>query len=308
LPFKDAAVSGGELSHSTAPSSEGSAPSTGSASSAFGVFADIAGEPIIASGPFITMSAAPMTTDFAGGGLILATRGPLRQLDWRCELVMHLGQIRFFAHSTDCQDQSDWEPLLDHLKAVARTAGENAAKFGAGELGRTAGLLHDLGKYSDKFQKRIMGSCDKVDHAAPGACIAEAQYGKLGKLIGFAVAGHHAGLADGTLTAATQGRTTPLSERLPQYAEAGRKALRAANADGLDLSAAPLTFPVMMPRSKDSVGFSCAFLARMLFSTLVDADYVETERFYAEYKGRAIERGAATSLTALSAALDAHLS
>jgi CRISPR-associated endonuclease/helicase Cas3 len=75
---------------------------------------------------------------------------------------MHLGKIRFFAHSTDRQDQSDWEPLLDHLKAVARTAGENAAKFGAGELGRTAGLFHDLGKYSDKFQKRIRGSGDKV--------------------------------------------------------------------------------------------------------------------------------------------------
>ncbi len=45
----------------------------------------------------------------------------------------------------------------------------------------------------------------------------------------------------------------------------------------------------------------------MLFSTLVDADYVETERFYAEHKGRTIERGDETSLTALSAALDAHL-
>jgi CRISPR-associated endonuclease/helicase Cas3 len=220
---------------------------------------------------------------------------------------MHLEKIRFFAHSTDSQDQSDWEPLLDHLKAVARTAGEHAAKFGAGELGHTAGLLHDLGKYSDKFQKRIMGAGDKVDHAAPGACIAESQYGKLGKLIGFAVAGHHAGLADGILTAETQGRVTPLAERLPQHAEAGQKALTAAKADGLDLSAAPLTFPAMKPRSKDGIGFSFAFLARMVFSTLVDADYVETERFYAEHKGRAIERGDETSLAALRAALDAYL-
>jgi CRISPR-associated endonuclease/helicase Cas3 len=100
---------------------------------------------------------------------------------------------------------------------------------------------------------------------------------------------------------------TPLSERLPQHTEAARMALTAAKADGLDLSAAPLTFPVMKPRSKDSVGFSCAFLARMIFSTLVDADYVETERFYAEHKGRAIERGDETSLAALRSALDAHL-
>jgi CRISPR-associated endonuclease/helicase Cas3 len=228
-------------------------------------------------------------------------------LDLRGETVMHLGQIKFFAHSTDRQDQSDWEPLLDHLRAVACKAGEHAAKFGAGELGRTVGLLHDLGKYSDKFQKRIMGAGDKVDHAAPGACIAEAQYGKLGKLIGFAVAGHHAGLADGTLMAETQSRATPLSERLPQHAEAGRLSLIAARADGLDLSAAPLTFPMMKPRSKDSIGFSCAFLARMIFSTLVDADYVETERFYAEHKGREIERGDDTSIAALSSALEAHV-
>jgi CRISPR-associated endonuclease/helicase Cas3 len=220
---------------------------------------------------------------------------------------MHLETIRFFAHSTGSQDQSDWEPLLDHLNAVAQTAGKHAAKYGAGELGRTAALLHDLGKYSDKFQKRLMGASDKVDHAAPGAYIAEAQYGKLGKLIGFAIAGHHAGLADGTLTAQTQSRVTPLSERLPQHAEAGRKALTAAKADGLDLSAAPLTFPEMKPRSKDGIGFSCAFLARMIFSTLVDADYVETERFYAEHEGRAIERGDQTSLAALRSALDVHL-
>jgi CRISPR-associated endonuclease/helicase Cas3 len=220
---------------------------------------------------------------------------------------LQLETIKFFAHSTDSQDQSDWEPLLDHLKAAARTAGEHAAKFGAGELGHTAGPLHDLGKYSETFQRRIRGAGDKIDHAAPGACIAEAQYGKLGKLIGFAVAGHHAGLADGTLTAETWGWVTPLSERLPQHAEAGRKALAAAKADGLDLSAAALTFPVMKPRSKDGIGFSCAFLARMIFSTLVDADYIETERFYAEHEGREIERGDRTSLAALKSALDAHL-
>jgi CRISPR-associated endonuclease/helicase Cas3 len=89
--------------------------------------------------------------------------------------------------------------------------------------------------------------------------------------------------------------------------ERGVARLTAAKADGLDLSAAPLTFPMMKPQSKDSVGFSCAFLARMIFSTLVDADYVETERFYAEHEGREIERGDETSIAALSSALDAYL-
>jgi len=53
-----------------------------------------------------------------------------------------------FAHSAE---DRDWEPLEDHLRAVAELAAEFAAAFGSGEWARLAGLWHDLGKYSEEI-------------------------------------------------------------------------------------------------------------------------------------------------------------
>lgn len=64
-------------------------------------------------------------------------------------------RVRFCAHSTGSQDRHDWEPLKVHLEAVAAGAGQRAEKFGSGPLGHIAGLLHDLGKYADVFQRRL---------------------------------------------------------------------------------------------------------------------------------------------------------
>ena len=52
---------------------------------------------------------------------------------------------------------------------VADLARERAAQFGAGEWGAVAGLLHDLGKYSDAFQARLEGRSGRVDHSTAGA-------------------------------------------------------------------------------------------------------------------------------------------
>ena len=80
--------------------------------------------------------------------------------------------------------------------------GERAAAFlksaGCTELGRAAGLLHDVGKYTQDFQARLAGDPRRVDHATAGAKIAIERYGpKLGKILAFCIAGHHAGLANG---------------------------------------------------------------------------------------------------------------
>jgi CRISPR-associated endonuclease/helicase Cas3 len=71
----------------------------------------------------------------------------------------------FYAHSTDSPDKSDWQPLADHLENVARLAEEFATVFGAGDWGRFAGLLHDAGKATEAFQRRLEGSPQRVDHA-----------------------------------------------------------------------------------------------------------------------------------------------
>jgi len=213
----------------------------------------------------------------------------------------------FFAHSTPSQDRHDWEPLKLHLEAVASGAAQRAAKFAAAPLGRIAGLLHDLGKYTEEFQRRLGGSTERVDHAAPGAWIARDRYGlHIGKLLAFGIAGHHAGLADADTGGTAGSARTPLNDRLKNRGGVAEQALVAAIDDGLVIPNAP---PMPNFRVRRALaGFQFALLGRMLFSCLVDADYVETERFYAAIEGRTPERDGFPSLHALALALERYLS
>jgi CRISPR-associated endonuclease/helicase Cas3 len=56
---------------------------------------------------------------------------------------------RFYAHTPGGSD--DWHDLVSHLKRTAELAQENAAKFGAGDVARLAGLWHDIGKFNPAF-------------------------------------------------------------------------------------------------------------------------------------------------------------
>ncbi len=109
-----------------------------------------------------------------------------------------------FAHSLEGRPPSEWEPLSHHLKAVSDRAAEFAARFGLAESARVAGPLHDIGKCSAAFQAHIGAPSDDgsgarrgPDHSTAGAHEAAAVYGKsVGRMLAYAIAGHHAGLAD----------------------------------------------------------------------------------------------------------------
>jgi len=202
----------------------------------------------------------------------------------------------FFAHTLKDGAPETWERLVPHLVGTAERARRFAEPFGCGELAYAAGLLHDLGKYQDDFQLRLKGDPRSVDHAAHGAIYARRRYGKVGALIAHGIAGHHTGLVDGLL--GDGGRLDRLSATLDTV-------LEAAIEDGLAFPESP-GLPRLKP-SKD-VGFQLAFLIRMLFSCLVDADYLATEDFYIHAEGRpAPLRGPAASLDELAKALSGHL-
>ena len=109
----------------------------------------------------------------------------------------------------------------------------------------------------------------------------------LGKLLAYGIAGHHAGLGD--WEDGLERRLDPRRHEVPAYAEWERHA-----------GALPLPNVLMSPswRRGPHPGFSQAFLARMLFSCLVDADSIETRRFYQESAGEPTDQ-ASTSLPAL---------
>lgn len=169
-----------------------------------------------------------------------------------------------------------WQLLKEHLGEVANFAEQRAKKFGAGKLGRILGIAHDLGKYSDAFQKRLEGAKSKVDHSTAGAKEVDLRFGsKVGRALAFCVSGHHGGLPDGN-----KGDPNNLPERLatdhiPDYA-AFQSEIEFLGLNNQDLAS--------MPHSKDPAmaAYSFAFCIRMLYSCLVDADYLDTERFMDE--------------------------
>lgn len=188
-----------------------------------------------------------------------------------------------YAHSTDSPDKADWQTLQSHLVSVGLLASTSAASFGAGPLAEVAGLLHDLGKYTKEFQLRLSGEFPRMDHATWGARIACEKYGAIGMLLAYGIAGHHAGLAngvDGLSRRALQDRLqSTLHELLPEWQSE------------LSLPDA-LPLPEGFQLRKERLLFQQAMLGRIVFSSLVDADFIDTETFYLGLKGLASQRNA----------------
>ena len=159
------------------------------------------------------------------------------------------------------------QSVKDHLDGTAALASCFAAAFGAESHGNLAGLAHDIGKYSDGFQKRLQGG-PRVDHATAGALECSAIDAPLAALC---VAGHHSGLPDFGSLADMAGDSTligRLKKMLP---------MRGTAYPGWQGSL-PDT-----PKEPDiGQGFYTSLWCRMLYSCLVDADYLDTEHFMQE--------------------------
>jgi CRISPR-associated endonuclease/helicase Cas3 len=207
----------------------------------------------------------------------------------------------FFAHSLDDREKICWQPLRAHLRAVGELAGAKGHKFGASNAASLAGLLHDLGKYSVAFQRRLEGG-DKVDHATAGAQeilkLAQTNQDRVvAQIIAHAIAGHHAGLPDSI---------GELDQRLKKAIEALDPVWR----DEIKPDTKGLTPSGFDWGNKDTCAFRLAFLGRMLFSCLVDADFLDTEQFYCKAEERIADRDwpeLPSVLDDLIAKLDRHM-
>jgi len=191
----------------------------------------------------------------------------------------------YYAHSGRAADKSDWQGLKEHLERVSALASRMAETLGLGKAASLAGLFHDLGKYTAEFQKRLTGVETPVDHSTAGGWhILQAVKGQdrfIAELIAYAILGHHAGLPD------KRGVDSALTERM-----AGFKSGSLDNAWERELNA---DFSGLMPafsweKTRERLAFQMAFCGRMLFSCLVDADFKDTERFYAALEGRHVDR------------------
>ena len=193
-----------------------------------------------------------------------------------------------YAHSLPGRPETEWELLGEHLQKVGAGAARFASVFGWAAAARMAGRLHDIGKTSAQFQAYIRApsappGAEHVrggDHSGAGARVAAERFGPFGRLLAFGIAGHHAGLADGE---GLDRRLDPKRTTLPPHE--GWEQHAGILAEPRDLT------PKAWRKLGAHKGFSQAFLARMLFSCLVDADFLETEQFYAQAEGGIVRRG-----------------
>ena len=190
-------------------------------------------------------------------------------------------------------DENHWhiQSNEDHCVGVANLASGFADEFGMASWGRVLGLLHDKGKESNAFQQHIRKESGfepdirvngDHNHAYVGGIIARQLYGNsFDNFFVNQIISHHTGLHD--------------------YDEI----------DGIVSRDIPSEIDTNIQRENlNKVGFKTVgsdfhHLSRMLYSCLVDADFLDTEAFIDEESSRL--RGNKSSLSVLCAELDEYL-
>lgn len=203
--------------------------------------------------------------------------------------------------------------LWDHLINVSAFSGQFASKVGLKELGEILGFLHDLGKTSQEFQGYICsatGMIDpdnddyvdpavkkgKVDHSSAGAQVIykylsdEGPEGLLAaQILGLCVASHHSGLIDclspdgedhfDRRIKKTE-KYTHLDEALLAFDDVENRVLDDLFSWGVEKQLlSKLNSLKERNDSKETLVFKYGLLVRFLFSTLIDADRLDTANF-----------------------------
>ena len=203
-----------------------------------------------------------------------------------------------YAHTPN--EEGQWHELMDHLRGVAEGAKRFGDEFAAGDWAELAGWWHDLGKSSDSFQAYLKAqetrSADahlegnrRIDHSTAGAIHAIHRNGLRGRVLAYLIAGHHAGLPDwfsGEAGGASLSARLTREDLFEQIAEGG-----------LPAEILEKNHPIGKPP-----GGSPHLWIRMLFSCLVDADFLDTEAHF--HSGQRAHRGGLPTLQQLKSFFD----
>ena len=199
----------------------------------------------------------------------------------------------FYARTKEGRPPEEWQLLRDHLVNVSQRATVFAEPFGGQELARVVGLAHDAGKVSDDFQQRLLGMKQSVDHSTAGGQIVNSLDPMLGSLLAYCIMGHHSAMPNKGSNNQPGSLADRLQREVPDYS---------AFTQVVELPKV-LQLPWMPPGRHP--GFSYAFLARMLFSCLVDADRLDAEAF--SDLDKALKRGSFPSLQELAKRMEKHM-
>lgn len=202
--------------------------------------------------------------------------------------------------------EPSWHTLYEHLEAVATMAAAFAEPFGGSDWARYVGMLHDLGKYHPEWQSYLrrqvlpqahLESSKRPRHSGVGAIAALERFNYVppARIVAYCIAGHHSGLTD----------WHPDLEHRLTIEEREQVLYR-------EVSNLPQAKPVLCcqpPHSKPTPWGKdheqLHLWVRMLFSCLVDADVLDTERFM--QPDVAAQRGSYPSLDELRSRYNAFI-
>ncbi len=195
-----------------------------------------------------------------------------------------MNKKHFYAHSLEGKPPDKWQPLDKHLKNVAEKAAQFAKPFGGEQWAYLAGLWHDLGKYSDAFQAKLLienGYANhnginfaRVIHSEAGGHLSSLKgWRGIDRILSWLIMGHHAGLSDFS------------PDRI------GGKALSPKMSDPqksehILVNIPPEILDQKPPASAFPKGIDPAFFIRMLFSCIVDSDFLDTEEIMNKVAGK----------------------
>lgn len=179
-------------------------------------------------------------------------------------------------------DPARWQPLAAHLRNVATLARRFAGPLRLGDEAELAGWLHDLGKYSARFQQRLRDPrIHGINHWSVGAAAA---FTRRALAAAFAVEGHHTGMP-----ALKENDTGSGLESLLERLRKLRGPQQAREVNGFPETLADLLtrhaaenpeLPAVLAGGPSEPNFAAALRTRLLFSCLVDADFLDTERHF----------------------------
>ena len=177
-----------------------------------------------------------------------------------------------------------YQKLIDHIEGVSYFTEKFVERFFVKNAGKILGYLHDLGKYSDEFQERIRGVNIKVDHSTAGAVICDDIENEFKnnkkkeylvyKVFKYAIVGHHSGLLNhGTKVDCESSLMYRLGKRYNELCDFSEweKEISIDDIKEIELTEKEIRF------FKNN--FSIQMLIRFLFSSLVDGDRLDAQRF-----------------------------
>ena len=182
---------------------------------------------------------------------------------------------KFISHLKQL-DNEEWifQSNEAHEIGVAHLAEEFASRIGCGCLGHMLGTLHDLGKEQTAFQRYIrkvsgydvsIHAAPKTPHAYVGALVAKQLYPQLFPMLSYPIASHHTGLED------FEDFKKTMENSIPE------------DINWKEIDKTKVEIPTFCPKMKAG---DANHVLRLLFSCLVDADYLDTESFMSPEKSR----------------------